>query len=99
MADTADLRSEGKKSETKSAKNSANRRQRLKCLGLCTICGVTKISGARTASCYECSAEQARRTYKSGARHFLRLVGVDFQTAETMSEDQIKQLLSLVRSQ
>jgi len=97
MADTVDLRSEGKNSQSKSAVESRKRRKRLKYEGLCTICGITPIGGSRTSACYECSKLQSRRTYKSGLRFFLKLVGADYETVETLTTEQISELLNMAR--
>jgi hypothetical protein len=75
MADTADLRSEGKNSQTQQAKYARLRAHGLELSGLCKYCGQTPVKNRKV--CYDCSASQSDHTYRSGLRHFLKKYGVD----------------------
>jgi hypothetical protein len=97
MADTADFRSEGKNSDTVSAKVSRTRYKQAKALGLCVSCHVREIAGSRTAYCYGCSSDQVRRTYKSGLRANMKAAGIDWENATSITPAQMTALLDLAK--
>lgn len=75
MADTADLRSEGDRSQNRGAVAERKRKHKLNAAGLCQICGKVEVQGRKT--CYGCSADQAAYTYLSGLRYHFRQAGID----------------------
>jgi hypothetical protein len=78
MAHTADLRSEGKNSPNPQAVASRNLRAERKRLGICTLCGIMEVKNRFV--CYDCSALQSVRTYRSGLRYHLKAAGVDLES-------------------
>jgi len=87
MADTADLRSEGKNSQTAGAQYSRYRAQCLALSGLCKYCGDTAVKNRKV--CYACSAKQVDHTYRSGLRHFLKKAGVDLENGVVYDSTEI----------
>lgn len=75
MADTADLRSEGKNSQTPSAIISRNKRLDRIAKGVCVKCGKTPVLNRVT--CYECSSYQVEGTYLSGLRYYCQYSNID----------------------
>jgi len=78
MADTADLRSEGKNSTDPDNVRARRKYSANKSLGICASalnCGNTAVKNR--SYCYACSAYQAKATYKSGLRSFVNASGID----------------------
>jgi hypothetical protein len=75
MADSSDLRSEGKNSQTDVA--FYQRRQRADRIAkhLCVYCAEKSVLNRVT--CYDCSKKQSLHTYRSGLRSFLAAVGIN----------------------
>lgn len=108
MADTADLRSEGKCSDNPQAIQS--RQQRLDYIksGVCISCAITAVKN-RTV-CYACSAKQAKSQQMYGFRKVLRDNGIDdFEAAAAVvqrvavyamldDDDTINSLIKALRS-
>lgn len=101
MADTADLRSEGKASKSKQAiENRVLRRQRL-ADGLCVCCGKTEVLNRKT--CYDCSLTHSTKTYLSGLRHFCKELEINPEKMVTELESlpwrppEIQQLIDLMK--
>lgn len=79
MADTADLRSEGKQlSENPSTVYRRKQTALFKSQGLCAYCGKTHVKNRET--CYACSKKQSGHTYTSGLRSFVKLANIDIGT-------------------
>jgi hypothetical protein len=75
MADTADLRSEGKHSETPHATWQRQERKKRTAKGLCNVCGVTEVQNRIV--CYECSSKKIDGVYLSGLRYHLSVAEID----------------------
>lgn len=98
MAHTADRRSEKNLSQTPEAKaRRKGYRDRVN-NGIC----VTETCGGETSRnrsyCYDCSLLQKRRVYKTGLRFHLADVGVNWETATTLTPQQIKRILDAART-
>ena len=99
MADTADLRSEGKNSSNRQAKLSRLRAQELKAKGLCSICGITAVKGRIT--CYGCSADASQTTRKWAFRKLCEEFNVDHDETlaylHTLPLENVENLINLFK--
>lgn len=91
MADTADLRSEGKFSHTKEAQYARLRARNFELAGLCNMCGKTPVKNRKT--CYACSADQKDKTYLAGLRHHLKKAGLSLKLIDRIDEDKAIDIL------
>lgn len=78
MADTADLRSEGKRYYG-NGKYARERRVALTAAGLCNYCGKVEVTNRKV--CYTCSCEQTQAAKLSGFRTHLKSNGIDPESA------------------